>query len=205
MTKRTWVFIALSLFIACNTHKENKWWFLQTGDIVFQESLYPNHQVIGWLSRNTINHCGIVLEENNRYYVVEVLNGVQKTPMDTWVARGLKREYLAMRLSERPENWDRLKIEIIKVMKKPTDFYFRWTDEAYYNAELVYKMYERALGIQLGKFRVILTPTLSDSLRQKLGSYNHKLPAKLEIITPLDILSDTKLELIANTFKEIKY
>jgi len=205
MVKRLRILIPLLLLLACTTRQESKWWFLQTGDIVFQESLYPNHQIIGWLSKNSINHCGIVLEDNGKYYVVEVVNGVQKTPLDEWVDRGKKREYMALRLKERPDNMDRLKIELIKSMKKPTDFRLSWTDNAFYNAELVYKTYERALGIQLGKFRVVLTATLSDSIQQKMGHYRHQLPAKLEIITPIDILYDPKLELIANTFQVIKY
>ena len=199
-----WILI-LGVFLSCNTHKENKWWFLQTGDIVFQESLYPNHQIMGLLSKNSINHCGIVLEKDQRYYVIEVLNGVQKTPMDDWVLRGKNREYLALRLREHPENKERLTIELLKVLNHPTDSLFSWTDDAYYNAELVYKIYERAFDIQLGKFRVILTPTLPEEVQQQMGKYRYLLPPKVEFIAPIDILSDSKLELIANTFREIKY
>ncbi len=197
--------IALFLLLSCNTHVENKWWFLQTGDIVFQESLYPNHQVMGWLSKNNINHFGIILEKDNRYYVIEVLNGVQKTPMDDWVFRGKNQEYMALRLRERPDNMERLTIELLKSLKKPTDSLFSWTDDAYYNAELVYKVYERALNIQLGKFRVVLTRTLAPEVQQQMGKYRYLLPPKVEFIAPIDILSDRKLELIANTFREIKY
>ena len=73
----------------------------QNGDIIFHVSESSQSAAIklGTLSR--YSHCGIIVIENGKIYVVEAEGGVEKTPIKTWIRRGkMCHHYRIMRLKD---------------------------------------------------------------------------------------------------------
>ncbi len=86
-------------YMVCNATYEP-----QDGDVIFHvsESNQSKAIKIGTLSR--YSHCGIIVVENGKSYVIEAENGVEKTPLSKWIKRGvIGHHYRIMRLKDEQE------------------------------------------------------------------------------------------------------
>jgi hypothetical protein len=100
---------------------------------------------------------------------------VKLTPLDAWIARGEGRHFVVKRLRNAdrvltPENLKRLESEGKKFEGKPYDLYFEWSDDKIYCSELVWKLYQRTLEVELGKVQRLgdfdLTDPVVSDLRE---------------------------------------
>ena len=66
------------------------------------------------------------------------------------------------------------------------DLFFEWSDSRIYCSELVWKAYDRALGIQIGKMQKIRELNLADAaVRAKLRErYGERVPLDEPVISP---------------------
>jgi uncharacterized protein YycO len=127
-------------FMVCNATYQPT-----TGDIIFHVSKsYQSTAIkIGTLSR--YSHCGIVVVENGKPYVIEAEGGVEKTPMKTWLRRGrMFHHYRVMRLKNNHP------ISVPYTLGGMYDRYFRFNNGMYYCSELVWEIYKKN-GITLCK------------------------------------------------------
>ena len=88
--------VRAAYFMICNATYEP-----QHGDVIFHVSKSNQSTAIklGTLSR--YSHCGVVVIENGKPYVIEAERGVEKTPMKTWLRRGqMFHHYRIMRLKQ---------------------------------------------------------------------------------------------------------
>ena len=69
---------------------------------------------------------------------------------------------------------------------RPYDLYFEWSDRRIYCSELVWKTYQRALGIELGKLQKLREFDLSDAaVRAKMRErYGSNVPLDEPVISP---------------------
>lgn len=69
---------------------------------------------------------------------------------------------------------------------RPYDLIFEWSDSKIYCSELVWKIYDRALGIQLGKLQKLRDFDLSDTaVRTKMKErYGESVPLDSPVISP---------------------
>ena len=80
----------------------------------------------------------------------------------------------------------KLKRTAAQFVGKPYDLYFEWSDTRIYCSELVWKMYERSLGIEIGRRQKLREFDLSDPrVRAKLTErYGKKIPLDETVISP---------------------
>lgn len=174
---------------------------MRPGDVVFQESPLLQHREIGWISNSRVNNCGIIIRDNNKFYVVEAANAVQKIPFRQWLKRGRRKACIISRWRNLTTAGS-LKIRQIALsyLGRVYDWNLEWDETKIYNAELVRKVFESAEGTYLGDISVFDSRMLKPALRDSLQKYNPALLKPREIVTPQEILQDVELEVVFNNF-----
>lgn len=137
------------------------------GDIVFHTSRSSQSVAIQRATHSKYSHMGIVYVEQGRPFVYEAVQPVKLTPLADWVRRGEGGHFVVRRLRRAgelltPENLGKLRAEGNRYRGKPYDLYFEWSDDRIYCSELVWKMYQRALGIEIGRLQRLGEFDLSD-------------------------------------------
>lgn len=171
----------------------------QNGDIIFHSSLSDQSLAIQLVTQSPYSHVGILYEDQGEWYVYEAISTVQRTPIKRWIARGKDQHYVVKRL----KNEALLTTERLKKMKavgkqfqgKYYDLKFEWSDDKLYCSELVWKIYDQALGIELGKLQQLKDFNVSNALVQaKIKErYGKALPLEQWVISPARIFECEQL------------
>lgn len=178
---------------------------LKDGDLIFQTSLSGQSKAVQLATRSTYSHCGIVFKENNKYYVFEAIQPVKRTPLQKWIARGDGGKYVVKRL----KNADQvLTPDVIQKMKqvgkqfngKNYDLTFEWSDDRIYCSELIWKMYQRSTGIEIGKLDKLSSFDLSsDVVKKKMRErYGDQIPMNEPVISPAAVFESELLITVRN-------
>ena len=176
---------------------------LQDGDLIFQESNSPQSLAIKLATKSQYSHCGIIFKEGSEYYVSEAVQPVQTIPLKEWIERGVQQRYVVKRL----KNADTvLTPAIIAEMKRiarsfegaPYDIYFEWSDTAMYCSEFVWKIYNRAAGIEITPLRKMKEFNLNNPLVkfELIKRYGQDIPYEQLAVAPSDILHSPLLETV---------
>lgn len=179
---------------------------LKFGDIFFSDMESGQATAIKIATRSTFSHCGIIFEDDEKWYILEAVQPVRIVPFDDFLAAEKNDKLQIKRL----KNADELFTPAVKknfhllanqVAGKNYDPYFDWSDEALYCSELVWKAYHRLLGIDLCKLRPLKDYFLNDPLveRTMRERYFDKIPYDQLMVSPQDIY-DSPL-LITVSFK----
>jgi uncharacterized protein YycO len=82
---------------------------------------------------------------------------------------------------------------------KPYDFTFEWSDVRMYCSELVWKIYDRSLGLHLGRLQKLRDFDLSDPIvKSKMKErYGNNIPMDEPIISPGEMFSADLLRVAA--------
>lgn len=176
---------------------------LRNGDLIFQTSLSGQSKAIQLATHSEFSHCGIIYKSGNEYFVFEAVQPVKQTPLDKWIARGQGGHFVIKRL----KNADQvLTTETLKKMKrvgdsfngKNYDIYFDWSDDKIYCSELIWKIYQRATGLEVGKLEKLRDFDLTnDAVKQKMKErYGDKIPLDETVISPASIFNSDLLTTI---------
>lgn len=173
---------------------------LKEGDLIFQTSRSSQSKAIQLATKSKYSHCGIVFKEGDSFYVFEAVQPVKRTPLAQWIARGEKGEYVVKRLKNAEQT---LTPEVLQKMKeigkgfygKNYDLAFEWTDEKIYCSELIWKIYKRAAGIEIGNLEKLGDFDLSsDQVKRKMKErYGNKIPMEELVISPASIFESELL------------
>lgn len=160
----------------------------QTGDLIFQTSQSAQSIVIQKATHSPYSHMGMIVNKNNQIWVLEAIQPVKYTPLKQWINRGVQRQYVLKRY-QKPltENQKRkLVTEAEKYLGKPYDIYFEWNDKSIYCSEIVWKAYDKALGIQLAPLQSLKQFDLSDPQVKALMKqrYGNRIPLNETVIAP---------------------
>lgn len=173
---------------------------LHDGDVVFQTSRSSQSLAVQVATGSRYSHMGMVFLRNGKPYVYEAAGKVQYTPWDAWVARGVGGHVVVKRLRDaatilNPAGVARLRQATRAFEGKPYDLTFEWSDNRIYCSELVWKIYERALGIKLGKLQKIKEFNLSNpAVRQKMKErYGEQVPLDEPAISPVAMFDSPRL------------
>lgn len=120
------------------------------GDIVFQLSKSEQSPLIQYATGSPWSHCGIVVEKNGQFYVLEASNVVKLTPIDTWCKRGRFSSVKKLRILDQD-----VKVRYGKYLGKPYDLAFKFDNDKYYCSELVWLIYKEQFGLELCQPRTI--------------------------------------------------
>jgi len=161
---------------------------VKDGDIVFQTSKSSQSLAIQHATHSHYSHMGIVFLRHGQAYVYEASATVRYTPLAKWIAHGRHRKIVIKRLRSglSPAQVKRLRAAARDFAGKPYDLTFEWSDSRIYCSELVWKIYDRALGIHIGKLQRLREFDLSDPVvRDKMQErYGNNVPLDEQVISP---------------------
>ena len=191
----------LAAFLVYATHTQAR--DLQTGDIIFQDSQSSQSQAIKAATRSPFCHVGMIVMRNGNPFVAEAVQPVSLTPLGTWISRGRNAQYVVKRLKALeldPQSKEKLWAETKRYLRKNYDWQFGWSDREIYCSELVWKIYQRSLGIELCDLKSLQDFNLSDPVVRKTLAerYGKSIPLSEPVVAPSDLFQSTRLVTIAN-------
>ncbi len=176
---------------------------LKEGDILFQESQSSQRVELKIITRSKYTHTGILFKNNGSYYVLEAIQPVTFTPLRAWINRGKGRHYVVKRLKNAgkiitPEALERMRSVGREYLGKNYDIYFQWSDQRMYCSELVWKIYKKALGIEIARLQQFKDFDLTHPLTRQLihMRYGGKIPLEETVIAPSQIFDSDKLKTV---------
>ncbi|MCB0723501.1 MAG: YiiX family permuted papain-like enzyme [Ignavibacteriae bacterium] len=187
--------ISLSL-LSCS--KEIDTTTLKEGDIIFQESVSRQSAAIQLATHSRYSHMGIIFKQGDYYLVLEAVQPVKFTPLDEWINRGKRRHYVVKRLKDTILDSiviNKMKATGEQMVGKKYDIYFGWSDERIYCSELVWKIYNEALGIEIGPLKKMKDFDLTHERVKEIMEkrYGKNIPLDETVVSPGDIFDSDKL------------
>ncbi len=141
MIKKIFFIALIASCLMCVSHKTTATDYKE-GDLVFQTSHSAQSKYIALATKSLYTHCGIIINKNNNWYVLEASNVVKITPLEEWKNRGSN--FKLKRVVKTP-----VKIKYKKYLGIKYDTAFKFNNGKYYCSELVYEIYKKQLGITL--------------------------------------------------------
>lgn len=180
---------------------------IKNGDIIFQCSISPQCEAIRLATHSEYTHCGIIFKEGDEFKVYEAVQPVKVTPLNKWIARGQNGHFVIKRLAdEKPLNENVISdmlSEAQRMVGKNYDIYFGWSDEKIYCSELVWKLYDRAAGIKVGKLEKLRSFDLTSPQVKKIMDerYGTDIPYDETVISPSGIFDSELLKTVYSNKK----
>lgn len=178
---------------------------LKDGDMIFQSSISPQCKAVQLATGSPYSHCGLIFHEDGKPYVLEAVQPVTVTTLTDWIARGKNKHYVIKRLKEADKV---LSAEILAKMKrigeeflgKNYDATFEWSDSRIYCSELIWKIYQRGAGIEVGKLEKLKDFDLSSAeVKSKLKErYGNQIPLEETVISPASLFNSELLTTVAS-------
>jgi hypothetical protein len=177
---------------------------VRDGDIIFHTSRSSQSIAIQKATHSKYSHMGIIFFREGKPYVYEAVKTVQYTPLKEWEARGEGGHYVIKRLAEAdrilmPQAVAKLRQAAARFQGKPYDLTFEWSDARIYCSELVWKIYDRSLGLHLGRLQKLRDFDLSDPIvKSKMKErYGNHIPMEEPVISPGEMFSADLLRVTA--------
>jgi hypothetical protein len=197
-----WLYVVVMLAAACSAGLSVP--AVQDGDIIFQTSLTSQSVAIQRATHAKYSHMGLVVVRDEVPYVLEASVTVRYTPLKKWIERGSGHHYEIKRLRDAaatltPEHIKALHREGTRFLGRPYDLTFDWSDDRMYCSELVYKIYDRALGIQIGNLQRVRDFDLTDvAVQAKMQErYGIEVPLDAPVISPVAMEQSPLLVMVA--------
>jgi hypothetical protein len=145
---------------------------------------------------------GIIFVREGKPFVLEAASTVRYTPLGAWIERGEGGAYVVKRVRAGLDGAQvaKLRTAAEAFVGRPYDPAFEWSDTRIYCSELVWKIYERALGMKLGNLERLSDFDLSDSeVRTKLEErYGSRIPLDEPVIAPAGMFASPLLMMTAH-------
>jgi hypothetical protein len=176
---------------------------LQEGDIIFHESLSDQAKALKLVTKSRYTHVAILFRINNEWYVEEAVQPVKYTKLSNFISRGRNKHYVIKRIKNSSELITSDKINKMKsygktFLNKNYDLCFEWDDKRIYCTELVWKIYNQVLNIEVGKLEHLKDFDLSDPFVKKLmkDRYGNSIPFNELVISPKSMFDAANLETV---------
>jgi hypothetical protein len=173
---------------------------LRDGDIIFHSSRSSQSAAIERATRSPYSHMGVILHRDGKPFVFEAIATVRFTPFAKWTARGDGGNYVVKRLRGglTAAQSRKLRVAAAPFEGRPYDLYFEWSNDRIYCSELVWKMYRRALNVEIGARQKLREFDLSDAMvRAKMRErYGSKVPLDEPVISPAAMFDSPLLEVV---------
>jgi len=164
---------------------------IENGDLIFHISLSRQSKAIQLATKSKYSHCGLIYKEGNDYFVFEAVQPVKLTSLDKWIARGKDGKFVIKRLKNAdqvisPATLSKMKQIGDQFSGKDYDLTFEWSDDKIYCSELIWKIYQRATGIEIGKLQKLSDFDLTNEVvKKKMNErYGGKIPMDELVISP---------------------
>jgi hypothetical protein len=177
---------------------------VRDGDIIFHTSRSSQSVAIQKATASPYSHMGIVFYRGGAPYVFEAVATVRYTPLARWTDRGSGGHFVVKRLKDAkslltPQVLEAMRQAARQMEGRRYDPAFGWSDERMYCSELVWKLYERSLGVRVGELQVLKDFNLpAPEVRAKLRErYGDQVPLEEPVIAPGAMFSSSALETVA--------
>lgn len=187
-------FLLLYLFLFLSSYEidaetKAKLSVLKSGDILFQETRSEQAKAIQLVTHSRYTHVGIVLDRGNGLEVLEAVQPVRWISLERFIAKGKGGHFAAKRLKDRtltPEELQKIEKAGAKWVGKNYDPFFEWSDDRIYCTELIWKLYERVAGIEIGELKTLGDYDLSHPYVKQLMKkrYGNRVPLDEKVISP---------------------
>lgn len=167
----------------------------KAGDVIFQSLPHnPLVDAIEGITGSPYSHCGIVVEKDGEWFVLEAIGPVRETPLFSWISRGRKFNFDVYRLkSEHAEAIP----EFIKAARGysglPYDIKYEMDDEKIYCSELIYKAFKTATDEELGELKALGEMNWKPYAKTIEYFESGPVPTKRMMITPVAVSKSTSL------------
>ncbi len=186
------------LSLASTAWAEDPW---REGDLLFQTSRSTQSVAVQAATHSKWSHMGLLFHTRGRWMVLEAVQPVKYTPLDAWIRRGEGGHVSARRVKRSirvltASDLAKVRREGERFLGRPYDLTFEWDDRRIYCSELVWKAYERALGLKLGRLQTLGDFDLSASaVKRKMAErYPKGLPTGMPVISPQAMFEAPELE-----------
>jgi uncharacterized protein YycO len=193
----TALFMLLTVLTGCGPRDLSN---LQDGDIIFHTSRSSQSEALRRAMNSPYTHMGIIFIEDDAPVVYEAVGPVKRTPLEEWVGRGEEGHFVVKRWSGAGRHLDedavaRLKAAGAEYAGRSYDPYFEWSDDRIYCSELVWKMYESALGVEIGTLQTFADFDLSDPVvvKKLRERFPDQVPLDEVVISPASMFESDKL------------
>jgi hypothetical protein len=174
---------------------------LRDGDLIFQQSRSAQSQAIERATHSKWGHMGMLVRRRGHWYVYEASGTVRFTDLQYWINGGRRGRYVIKRLRSAdalrtPAATEKFRALVTRFEGRPYDTAFGWGDDRMYCSELVWKIYERTLGVRIGEPQKLRTFDLQDPVvRAKLRErYGKRIPLDEPVISPAAMFDSPLLE-----------
>ncbi|HMS51646.1 MAG TPA: YiiX family permuted papain-like enzyme, partial [Chitinophagales bacterium] len=134
-------------------------------------------------TKSKYSHFGLLYTDGDKFFVFEAILPVKQTPLDKWIARGQEGKYIIKRLKNAdqvltPSALAKMKQIGSQFNGKNYDLTFEWSDDKIYCSELIWKIYQQATGIEIGKLEQLSDFDLTNEVVKKKikERYGNKIP-----------------------------
>lgn len=176
---------------------------LRDGDIIFQETASAQSKAIQLATHSRYSHVGIVYFRNGKPFVLEAVQPVRISSLSSFIGRSVGGHYVVKRLKNAEAILTKpvlAKMQRIgrSFVGKNYDWVFGWSDARIYCSELVWKIYQRAAGIELSPTKKLMEFDLSHPVvRAKMKErYGKKIPLDEPVVAPSQLFESALLETI---------
>jgi hypothetical protein len=174
---------------------------VKDGDIIFHKSRSSQSVAIQRATGSRYSHMGVIFVRGGEPTVFEAVSTVRYTPLERWVARGQGGHFVVKRLVQplMAEQLGRLKVAAREFEGRPYDLTFEWSDTRIYCSELVWKLFQRGIGVRIGALQRLREFNINDpSVRTKLKErFGKDIPLQEPVISPSAMFSSPLLITVA--------
>jgi len=190
------------------TTKSKGEYLLKPGDIVFQDTGGEQGRAVSAATDSPYTHCGVVVENEGRLFVLEAVQPVSAIPLAQWKARSDL--FHARRLKDpsklTPAVFKKAQDWALKQFGKPYDLKFQWDDESLYCSELVWKVFAESASIRLcepKRFQdyFLKKPEVRRVIASRYGSAKN-LPKNEPVVAPSDLAASALLKEVPRADKK---
>lgn len=164
------------------------------GDILFISNPIGQGQAIQLATKSKYTHVGIILPDSKgKLMVYHAVEPVKKSTIAEFLALSANGKYEQMRFFDtnmvNRESIGVLVTEANKLIGKPYDKAFSWSDMEMYCSEFVWKLYKRAYQIELCPTKKLSEFDLSSPIVKKAlkDRYGDNVPLEEKVVSPGDL------------------
>jgi hypothetical protein len=174
----------------------------ENGEIIFQTSNSRQCEAVKMATHSDVSHCGILFQEEDKWFVLEAVEPVQIISLAEFIKRGTGQHYTIKRLKQPAQlSSDEIANMLTQGRKwvgKHYDIYFNWSGAELYCSELVWKLYHDQAKIDLCKLRPLRDYDLKNNLVGVMMKerYGDKVPYDELMVAPSDIFASEMLQVV---------
>jgi hypothetical protein len=176
---------------------------VREGDVVFQTLHSSLSEAIQSATKSKYTHVGVVLFKGKEPFVFEAVEPVKFTPLQSWIKQGEGARCVVKRLKHADSlltESSRRELHALAAQYEGLhyDAEFSWSDSRMYCSEIVWKLFNRALHLEIGKLQKLRDFDLSSGVVQKKMKerYGADIPLDEEVISPQAIFESELLEIV---------